>query len=157
MSLSANNLTLRIGGTTLLHDVSLAAHPGEVLGLLGPNGAGKSTLLSLLAGDRAADTGAVRLHGRDPRQWPSEKLARTRAVMTQSASVAFDFTAREVVELARLPHAVASSPRRSIWPMSAISPRASIPACRAARNSASRWRAPWRRSGPPPTMRRRAF
>lgn len=105
MSLTADNLGVRIGGATLLHDVSLAAHRGEVLGLLGPNGAGKSTLLSLLAGDRAPSTGEVRLHGRDPRQWPAEALARIRAVMTQSAAVAFDFTVREVVDLARLPHA----------------------------------------------------
>ncbi len=109
MTLSAHSVSVRIGGATLLHDVSLSAQPGEVLGLLGPNGAGKSTLLSLLAGDRKADGGTVRLHGRDPRAWPAEALARVRAVMTQSASVAFDFTVREVVELARLPHAGRSS------------------------------------------------
>jgi ATPase subunit of ABC transporter with duplicated ATPase domains len=61
MTLSAHTVSVRIGGATLLHDVSLSAQPGEVLGLLGPNGAGKSTLLSLLAGDRKPDGGAVRL------------------------------------------------------------------------------------------------
>jgi iron complex transport system ATP-binding protein len=105
MTLTAQSVSVRIGGATLLRDVSLQAQPGEVLGLLGPNGAGKSTLLSLLAGDRKPDAGAVRLHGRDPRQWPAEALARVRSVMTQSTSVAFDFTVREVVQLARLPHA----------------------------------------------------
>jgi iron complex transport system ATP-binding protein len=109
MTLVADTVSVRIGGATLLQDVSLTARPGEMLGLLGPNGAGKSTLLSLLAGDRKADAGTVRLHGRDPRTWPAEALARVRAVMTQSASVAFDFTVREVVELARLPHAGQSS------------------------------------------------
>lgn len=105
MTLTAESVSVRIGGATLLQDVSLQAHPGDVLGLLGPNGAGKSTLLSLLAGDRKPDTGMVHLHGRDPRAWPPEALARIRSVMTQSASVAFDFTVHEVVRLARLPYA----------------------------------------------------
>ncbi|HEX2890897.1 heme ABC transporter ATP-binding protein [Vineibacter terrae] len=109
MTLTADAVSVHIGSATLLRAVSLAAQPGEVLGLLGPNGAGKSTLLSLLAGDRRPDSGIVRLHGRDPRRWPAEALARVRAVMTQSASVAFDFTVREVVELARMPHAGRSS------------------------------------------------
>ncbi len=105
MSLDAQSVSVRIGSAVLLEDVSLAARPGEVLGLLGPNGAGKSTLLSLLAGDRKPNAGTVRLHGREPRLWSPESLARVRAVMTQSTAVAFDFTAREIVELARLPHA----------------------------------------------------
>ncbi|HJQ56628.1 MAG TPA: heme ABC transporter ATP-binding protein [Vineibacter sp.] len=109
MTLIVSAVSLRLGGARILHDVSLTAPAGEVLGLLGPNGAGKSTLLSLLAGDRRPDTGTVRFYGRDPCAWPAESLARVRSVMTQSASVAFDFTAREVVTLARLPHAGRSS------------------------------------------------
>jgi iron complex transport system ATP-binding protein len=105
MTLIASGVSVRIGGAQLLHDVSLTARPGEILGLLGPNGAGKSTLLSLLAGDRRPSTGTVRLHGRHLGDWPAEALARVRSVMTQSATVAFDFTVREVVALARLPHA----------------------------------------------------
>jgi iron complex transport system ATP-binding protein len=105
MSLVADSVTMRIGSATLVHDATLAAQPGEVLGLLGPNGAGKSTLLSLLAGDRRPSAGAVRLDKRDVGSWRAEALARVRAVMTQSTSVAFDYTVREVVELARLPHA----------------------------------------------------
>jgi iron complex transport system ATP-binding protein len=111
MTLNADSVSVRIGQATLLEDVSLQANPGEVLGLLGPNGAGKSTLLSLLAGDRRPDAGTVRLHGRDPLLWPAEALARVRAVMTQSTSVAFDFTVSEVVALARLPHAGRSDSR----------------------------------------------
>jgi iron complex transport system ATP-binding protein len=105
MSLAAVDATLRIGSATLVREATLKARPGEVLGMLGPNGAGKSSLLALLAGDRRPSAGSVRLHGRDIADWPVEALARVRAVTTQSASVAFDYTAREVVELARFPHA----------------------------------------------------
>ena len=43
--LAAENLTLARDGKRILDRVSLAIHPGEVVGLLGSNGAGKSTLL----------------------------------------------------------------------------------------------------------------
>lgn len=40
-----------------LNGVSLALHPGRILGLLGPNGAGKSTLISIITGMRKAASG----------------------------------------------------------------------------------------------------
>ena len=50
LGLCAQGVSVTLGGRTVLHDVDLEAHPGEVLALLGPNGAGKSTLLKALAG-----------------------------------------------------------------------------------------------------------
>ena len=51
---SAHNLTLGYGRRTLLHDASLALHPGEIVGLIAPNGRGKTTLLEALTGLNAA-------------------------------------------------------------------------------------------------------
>ncbi|MBX9244530.1 ABC transporter ATP-binding protein [Actinotalea ferrariae] len=65
--LEAVGVTRRFGPTVALDDVSLAVHPGELVGLLGPNGAGKTTLLSLVTGLRRPDSGVVRLFGGDPR------------------------------------------------------------------------------------------
>ncbi|GIF66612.1 sugar ABC transporter ATP-binding protein [Asanoa ishikariensis] len=42
----------------VLHDVTLAVGPGEILGLIGENGSGKSTLIKILSGYHAADPGA---------------------------------------------------------------------------------------------------
>jgi ABC-2 type transport system ATP-binding protein len=49
----------RYGSREALHDVSFAAHPGEMVAVIGPNGAGKTTLLSILAGVQAPSTGAI--------------------------------------------------------------------------------------------------
>jgi len=65
--LEADGVTRTFGETVALRDVSLAVHPGELVGLLGPNGAGKTTLLSLATGLRKPDSGTVRLFGGDPR------------------------------------------------------------------------------------------
>ncbi|MDX2028851.1 MAG: ABC-F family ATP-binding cassette domain-containing protein [Alphaproteobacteria bacterium] len=59
--LSIQNLTYRIGGRTLLDNVSVNIPAGHRVGLVGPNGAGKSTLFKLIAGELAADGGDISL------------------------------------------------------------------------------------------------
>jgi ABC-2 type transport system ATP-binding protein len=49
----------RYGSREALHDVSFAAHPGELVAVIGPNGAGKTTLLSILAGVQAPSAGTI--------------------------------------------------------------------------------------------------
>ena len=101
--LSAEAVTVRIGGRVLLDNVNLDVHAGEVLALVGPNGAGKSTLLGVVAGDTEPASGRVVVDGRDLRQWKLGDLARRRALLTQANSVAFPFTVREVVAMGRAP------------------------------------------------------
>jgi ABC-2 type transport system ATP-binding protein len=49
--------------TEVLHEVSFALNPGEVVGLLGPNGAGKSTTIKIIAGILTATHGKVSVAG----------------------------------------------------------------------------------------------
>ena len=49
--LKINHITVRAGGQTLVEDVSLHAHCGEITALIGRNGAGKSTLFKALLGE----------------------------------------------------------------------------------------------------------
>jgi multiple sugar transport system ATP-binding protein len=53
--------------------LTLTVAPGQVLTVVGPSGSGKSTLLRLLAGLLAADTGEVRLDGRELTGLPPER------------------------------------------------------------------------------------
>jgi len=54
-------------GAPVLHEVSVAVHPGEHVAVVGRTGAGKTTLLALLAGLYTPWTGHVHVAGQDPR------------------------------------------------------------------------------------------
>ncbi len=55
----------RLSGRTIVEDLTLGVHRGQVLGLLGVNGAGKSTTLRMMAGMLAPTSGEVALDGVD--------------------------------------------------------------------------------------------
>ncbi len=97
--LHAEKLSLQRAGRSVLAEVDCQLAAGEVLMLIGANGAGKSTLLSALAGDLAPAAGAVRLAGRDLRDWAPQTLAQHRAVLTQRIELTLEFTVEEVVRL----------------------------------------------------------
>ena len=50
MMIRVQDLTVRYGPSTVLHDVSFAVAPGESFALVGESGSGKSTILKALAG-----------------------------------------------------------------------------------------------------------
>ena len=54
-----------------LDDFSLEIHPGELLTVVGPSGAGKSTLLRLIAGLETANSGTIRIAGKDVTSLPA--------------------------------------------------------------------------------------
>ena len=50
--LRIQNLGVKIGNETILDDINLHVHCGEMIALIGPNGAGKSTLLKAILGQQ---------------------------------------------------------------------------------------------------------
>ena len=56
---SVQNMSVGYGATRVLHDVTLAIEPGEIVTIVGPNGSGKTTLLRALIG--AVSPGAGRI------------------------------------------------------------------------------------------------
>jgi lipoprotein-releasing system ATP-binding protein len=76
--LVAKNLLKKYGALTVVNDVSLTVHKGEIVSIVGPSGAGKSTLLHLLGGLDKADSGSVLINNTDMLQLPARKQARFR-------------------------------------------------------------------------------
>ncbi|MDT5004259.1 MAG: hypothetical protein QOJ24_1435 [Mycobacterium sp.] len=71
------------GGDEVLHGISFAAEPGEMVALVGSSGAGKSTIASLMARLYDVDSGAVRLNGADVRNVTFASLKETVGMVTQ--------------------------------------------------------------------------
>ncbi|MFP7672129.1 ATP-binding cassette domain-containing protein [Marivita sp. S0852] len=57
--ISAKNVTVRLGGSVILANVTLSLDAGEIVTIVGPNGSGKSTLLKTLLGAVAPSTGQI--------------------------------------------------------------------------------------------------
>jgi len=70
------NLSRRFGSKLALDDVSLEIPSGIVMGLVGENGAGKTTLIKHILGLLNAQSGSVRVFGRDPVREPENVLAK---------------------------------------------------------------------------------
>lgn len=69
-ALLAEGLCVGYQSRTVLNDLNLAVHAGEIYALLGGNGAGKSTLLSTFLGFLTPQAGRVDVCGIDPVQQP---------------------------------------------------------------------------------------
>jgi lipopolysaccharide export system ATP-binding protein len=61
LTLAANNLAKSYKTRTVVKDVSMKVHSGEVVGLLGPNGAGKTTCFYMIVGLIPCDKGNITL------------------------------------------------------------------------------------------------
>lgn len=104
MSLQAQHITVKIDHNILVNDVSLTLKAGEILTVVGANGAGKSTLLKAICGDIAHQSGQVLLDDKPITTWHKREVAKRRAVLPQSSTLGFAFTALEVTLMGRTPH-----------------------------------------------------
>ena len=73
--LKIEHIGVTLGGETLLRDVSLHAHCGELTALIGRNGAGKTTLIKTIMGLVQPKSGAVLYDGQDISHIPAHKRA----------------------------------------------------------------------------------
>ena len=104
LPVSFADVSLRIGATEIVRDLSLDLGPGAPTVLLGPNGSGKSTLLRLAMGLAAPTSGRIAWGGRAT---PGERLAMVfqRPVMlrrTAAANVAYALPVRDAARVTQL-------------------------------------------------------
>lgn len=104
MSITAENITWKVGKKVIVDNVSLAVSQGQTVGLLGPNGSGKSSLLRILAGLRRPHTGTVALDGKSIAGIAKKLLARRVAFVEQHGMTDANMRVRDVVKLGRIPH-----------------------------------------------------
>jgi ATP-binding cassette subfamily C protein len=84
-----SSVTFRYPGmeTPVLHEVSIAAEPGEFVALVGPSGSGKSTIVRLLLGFDQPESGSVTYDGKDLATLDSRAVRSQIGVAMQNASV----------------------------------------------------------------------
>jgi ATP-binding cassette subfamily B protein len=96
--LQFEQVSLRLGDTWVLRDISFSLPAGGLLGVVGPTGAGKSLLLALLPRLWDPTEGRVLLDGRDLRDWPLAELRATIGFVQQETML-FSRTLRENLAL----------------------------------------------------------
>ncbi|KAB1188820.1 MULTISPECIES: heme ABC transporter ATP-binding protein [Haloferax] len=103
-AIKLDEVSVSLGGQTILDGISADIGDGTFVGLIGPNGAGKTTLLRTLNGALAPDSGTVHVAGENIHALSSKAASRLVATVPQTTSVTFDFPVREVVKMGRTPH-----------------------------------------------------
>jgi len=75
--LTVNQLNAWYGESHVLHGVTFAVQPGEVVTLLGRNGVGKTTTLKAIMGIIEKRSGSVEFEGKELIRLPSDAIARS--------------------------------------------------------------------------------
>lgn len=101
--LRATNIVKKLGGKTILNDVSLDVHKGDVKVVIGPSGAGKSTFLQCLNYLLPPDSGDIWLEGKKVNARDTRELCALRqqvGMIFQDFNLFDHLTAEENVAIA---------------------------------------------------------
>lgn len=94
--LEVDNIQTSYGLSQVLHGLSLAIAPGEVVTLMGRNGMGKTTTVRSIMGLTRAMAGSIRFDGRDIRTLPAYQVAKLGIGLVPEGRQIFpNLTARE--------------------------------------------------------------
>jgi len=102
--LAVDDLSVDLGGTEILSDVSMTAETGELVGLIGPNGAGKTTLLRAIRGSVQPTRGTVTVDGQRVDGLSAREIGRLVATVPQETQLSFSFSVEQAVAMGRNPH-----------------------------------------------------
>jgi iron complex transport system ATP-binding protein len=97
MALEVQDLSFSYGDHAVLRDISFSLEEGKFLGLLGPNGVGKSTLFRCVLGLEKKHSGKITVAGEGIKRKSPADLARKIAYVPQTHSLAFNYSALDMV------------------------------------------------------------
>ena len=103
-SLEIRNISLSIGKSLLLDDVSFSVEQGERVAIVGANGAGKTTLLKCLLGLLKPDSGVIEVNEKKITHYSRPELARQLAYVPQLLEASVPFTVLDFVMMGRYAH-----------------------------------------------------
>jgi ATP-binding cassette subfamily B protein len=90
------NISFQYGARRVIHNVSVAIQPGEMIGLVGPSGAGKSTLVNLVCRFYDVAEGAIFVDGHDIRSYPVEEYRRNIGIVLQEPFLFYGTVAENI-------------------------------------------------------------
>jgi len=102
--LELTDVSKSFGGVQALRNVDFTLNAGQIHGLAGENGAGKSTMMKIIAGVHAADSGTMRVDGKEVHfRSTRDALAAGIGMVHQELSVAPELSVAENVFLGTQP------------------------------------------------------
>src|SRR5260370_726648 len=114
------NLSCRIGGGKILHDISLEVKEGETLVWVGRSGSGKTTLLKTVNGLIPPSAGAIRFAGIATAEWDPIQLRRRMGYVIQDSGLFPHWTVEANVGL--VPRLEGWPPERIAQPVNELLP-----------------------------------
>jgi len=103
-AVEVHDVTVRVGSSTLVQNVTLDIEPGTWCTIVGPNGAGKTTLVETVAGLRRPAQGYVALSGTKLSALSERERARQVSLVPQHPEVPVGMSVRDYVALGRTAH-----------------------------------------------------
>tara|TARA_Y100001968_G_scaffold170718_1_gene156179 strand:+ start:39 stop:767 length:729 start_codon:yes stop_codon:yes gene_type:complete len=101
MRLGLQNVSLTLGGISIIENISIGLDQGEVVGLLGPNGAGKTSTFNLFIGLLRPHSGSVLLDSQRIDNFSIPRRARLGiGYLPQEPSVFRSLTVRQNLDIA---------------------------------------------------------
>jgi ABC-2 type transport system ATP-binding protein len=90
--IAIENVQKSFGKKTVLDQVNLTIHSGQIYGFIGPSGAGKTTLVKMIVGMDSPETGTIHVLNK---KVPSLKLLQQIGYMAQSDALYLELTGME--------------------------------------------------------------
>ncbi|MCW4019036.1 MAG: heme ABC transporter ATP-binding protein [Candidatus Bathyarchaeota archaeon] len=104
VNLKIEDVDCNYDSVQILENVRFSIETGTFLGILGPNGSGKTTMLKSISRVLKPRNGAILIDEANVYKMKTGEVAKHMAVVPQDSSIAFSFTALQVVLMGRAPH-----------------------------------------------------